>query len=191
MLTGRNLSILMVLWREIACKKELEIAGEVTRILHRHRYQVQGSSVERAEGSDIELLEESLRMSDGSNFLRTDDSREDRIIVLASALKTSEKETHIGLFRLVTERIPECNHQTIKVDFESAATSALKEVLPSVNVNRCFFRIKKYLDNEDVRLSIRWAALAFVNPEDEYEGWLIIHEDAPSNLKLHELFDYL
>lgn len=231
-------------------------ASSVKRTLHRHKYQAQGSLAEPTERQDVELSEQGLKMSDGSNFLLADNGREDRIIafagdkgreclktqrhffmdgtfrscskqfaqiytihadigsneketnvipVLFALLPNKKKETYIRLFRLVMERIPEWNPQTINVDFESAAISALQEVFPSVDINGCFFHMKKclwrkvqsigltneYRENEEVRLSIRMcAALAFLKPEDICEGWLIIHGEAPSNSKLEEFFDY-
>lgn len=91
------------------------------------------------------------------------------------------------------------------VDFEPAAISALTVVFPSVEVHGCHIHMKKclcrkvrelgltreYRENEEVRLHIRMcAALAFLRPEDVFDGWLEIHSQPPDVAKLSEFFDY-
>lgn len=120
-------------------------------------------------------------------------------------MPNKKKETYIRLFQLIRKAVPEWNPETVNVDFEMAAVSAIREVLPSAHIRGCFFHMKKclwrkvqelglsteYRENEDIRLHIRMcAALAFLKPEEVQDGWIEIHSQAPESPKLSLFFDY-
>lgn len=125
--------------------------------------------------------------------------------VVFAFLPNKKKETYLRLFRIILEHVPEWNPGTVTVDFEAAVISALREVLPAVNVYGCYFHMKQclwrkvqelgltreYRENEEVRMQVRMcAALAFLRPEDISDGWLEIHSKSPDVTKLAEFFDY-
>lgn len=117
--------------------------------------------------------------------------------VLFALLPNKTKDTYVRLFLCIIQVIPEWNPINVTIDFEAATMSALREVFPQVEIHGCYFHMKKclwrkvqdiglireYLDNEEVRLHISMcAALAFLKPEDVFDGWMEIHANAPNRL---------
>lgn len=125
--------------------------------------------------------------------------------VLFALLPNKKKETYIRMLRLIRAAVPGWNPETVNVDFEMAATSAIRDVFPSAHISGCFFHMKKclwrkvqevglsteYRENEEIRLHIRMcAALAFLKPEEVQDGWMEVHSQAPESPKLSLFFDY-
>lgn len=125
--------------------------------------------------------------------------------VIFSLLPDKKKETYVRMFRLILDSVPEWNPQQINLDFEAAAISAIREVFPEAEINGCYFHFKKclwrkvqglgltdeYRNNEHIRQSIKMcASLAFLEPGDVGEGFLLIHSQAPKNDQLGNFFDY-
>lgn len=125
--------------------------------------------------------------------------------VVFGLLPNKKKATYVRFFRHVLQEVPEWNPSHIHVDFEASAIAAIREVLPSVEIQGCYFHFKKclwrkiqeigltceYRENEEIRLSTQMcAALAFLKTEDVQDGWVEIHSQAPANPKLTRFLDY-
>lgn len=230
--------------------------SNVRSSLYSIRSRAQGVQKEPKQPGEVTFDEETLKMSDGNNFLLADNGVVDRILIFAGVkqrevmrektsffmdgtfrscsaqfsqlytihvdlgstleetnvvpvifalLPNKRKETYVRMFRMILEEVPNWVPDTVHIDFEASAISALREVFPSVNINGCYFHFTKclwrqvqdigltnlYKEDSDVRFHIRLcAALAFLKPEDVDEGWILIQETAPSNEKLSEFFNY-
>lgn len=64
---------------------------------------------------------------------------------LFALLPNKKKETYIRMLRLIRAAVPGWNPETVNVDSEMAAISAIREVLPSAHISGCFFHMKKCL----------------------------------------------
>lgn len=55
------------------------------------------------------------------------------------------QSTYVHMFEMIKDNIPEFQPKKIKIDLETAAINAIKEVFPLVDISGCFFHFHKAL----------------------------------------------
>lgn len=56
-------------------------------------------------------------------------------------LPNKSQETYTRMFRCIKDQIPNFKPQYLKVDFETAAINAMKDIYPSAQISGCFFSL--------------------------------------------------
>lgn len=125
--------------------------------------------------------------------------------ILYALLPNKKKGTYVRMLQTIVKEVPLWKPESMNIDYELAAITAIQEVFPNIKIQGCFFHFgqclwrkvqeiglsEAYKNNDEVRHSVRMCgALPFLKLEDIDDGWVHIHSNSPVNDKLEEFFDY-